>query len=48
MIAVLFAGAVAPGANAIKLSAPDRDALEHGRLYLEVVGRRRRRDAGRR
>jgi amidase len=37
VIAVLTAGAVSPGAYAIKLSSADRDALEHGRVYLEVV-----------
>jgi amidase len=41
VIAVLSPGAVAPGAQMIKLSAADRDALEHGRVYLEVVGKDR-------
>ena len=37
VVAVLSPGAVPPGAQMIKLSAADRDALEHGRLYLEVM-----------
>ena len=38
-IAVLSPGAASPGATAIKLSPADRDALEHGRVYLEEVGK---------
>jgi hypothetical protein len=39
VIAVLSPGAVAPSAQMVKLLAIDRDALEHGRVYLEVLGK---------
>ena len=39
VVAVLSQTAASPGAQMIKLSATDRDALEHGRVYLEAVSK---------